>query len=318
MKLETEEDQLDRWLAPVLRDDGVNAVPHKLGRIYHKRDIAGLPLLAWERNVLAAVDVRAPNSGFTRHLALEAYHEHEVREHGGRVERVHVRLADITRWREERELRGEPHDTNQLERDLFDGRVNGADVHVERFAPRATRTAANGTLGRAPREATNARRRGSRRGERATPSSSDDPDPEPPGARLCACGCGADLDALGKNADARYANKTCAKRGQRRRDREQPDRVVERTAAPAQPVRCRCGGQAVYPLDHRWICVLCGRPIAGAFSEVNGHLGDREVLEVLAEEVRRGGRAPWVSREWRTRPMRPLAAKLRKTRKAAT
>ena len=79
-------------------------------------------------------------------------------------------------------------------------------------------------------------------------------------------------------------------------------------------MRCRCGSEAAYAIDHRYVCVPCGRPIVGAYSDVNGHHADREVLEVLAEEMRRGGRAPWVTREWRTRPSRSEAAKLRRTR----
>jgi hypothetical protein len=202
-----------------------------------------------------------------------------------------------------------------LERDAFNGRVKDAEVHVEEYVAPSARTMLTATAGRAPREATNGRRRGSRRGERATSSSSDDPDPEPPPARPCAGGCGQDLDELGKNADAIYCGKRCAKRGQRRRDREQPDRVVERTAAPGEPVRCRCRGSAAYALDNRWVCVYCARPIRGAYSDKNGHLADRGVLEVLAEEVRRGGRVPWVTREWRTRPNRSEAARLRNTHK---
>jgi hypothetical protein len=151
------------------------------------------------------------------------------------------------------------------------------------------------------------RRRGSRRTSSPTRAGPDEPDPEPPAARPCACGCGRPRQA-GKGRN--YFDDACRKRHarerkrkQRARDREQPERVAERTAAPTGRVRCggRCG-QAAYEFDHQWICRACGRPIAGAYSEVNGHLAAREVLEVLAEEARRGGRVPWVTRQWKTRP----------------
>jgi hypothetical protein len=46
--------------------------------------------------------------------------------------------------------------------------------------PTRSRVQTPARLGRAPRAATNARRRGSRRGQRSSSSSSDDPDGEPP------------------------------------------------------------------------------------------------------------------------------------------
>jgi hypothetical protein len=45
---------------------------------------------------------------------------------------------------------------------------------------------------------------------------------------------------------------------------------------------------------------------------VNGHLADPEVLQVLAEETRRGVHTPWVGREWKTRPKRELSNQLRR------
>jgi hypothetical protein len=164
--------------------------------------------------------------------------------------------------------------------------------------------------GHAPREARNDRRRGSRRGERSRSSSRDDPDPEP--SRVCGCGCGEGISHL--RPQALYLNETHRKRAQRARDRHDPERVLERTAAPGKQRRCRCRGQAAYPYDHRWICCACGRPKAGLYSEVNGRLATREVLDILAEEARRGAHTPALAREWRTRPTRELSAQLRKPR----
>jgi hypothetical protein len=89
--------------------------------------------------------------------------------------------------------------------------------------------------GRAPREARNTRRRGSRRGERATSSSSDAPD-EPPAARPCACGCGRPRQP-GKGQNY-YDPIECKRAHDRERKRDQRERDRERSgAAKARPVR---------------------------------------------------------------------------------
>jgi hypothetical protein len=123
---------------------------------------------------------------------------------------------------------------------------------------------------RAPREATNTRTRGSRRGTRAAASSSDDPDPEPPpAARLCACGCGQGISH--RRADARYVDDTHSKRSRRaqaRRDRVE-DHFDDHRHDPYRDDRerlllyavCRCNGGHILERDpelgHR--CCKCGR-----------------------------------------------------------
>jgi hypothetical protein len=74
--------------------------------------------------------------------------------------------------------------------------------------------------GRAPREARNQRQRGSRRGERATSSSSDDPGPgsEPPTRRLCAF-CNGDIPA-DRSPKATHCTDQHADRDRQRRKRE--------------------------------------------------------------------------------------------------
>jgi hypothetical protein len=137
-----------------------------------------------------------------------------------------------------------------------------------------------------------ARRRGSRRGERATSSSSDDPDPEPPAARPCACGCGHPR----QQGDNYYDPVECKRRHarerkqkQRARDRDEPNRIVERrlpglTLADL-PTKCRpgCGGEAVYEdPEGAIVCVACGRPKTRGRLRVNSY--DAHLAEV------RGGR----------------------------
>jgi hypothetical protein len=143
--------------------------------------------------------------------------------------------------------------------------------HVQALRRRALRGVSRG---HAPREARNDHHRGSRRGDRATSSSSDDPDPEPPAARPCACGCGRP-----RRPGSNYFDDECRKRHarerkrvQRRRDRENPDRVVERDTArglygmPAKP--CDCNGRHIVLADWPGHCVRCGH--------------DRPAEEVLA------------------------------------
>jgi hypothetical protein len=136
---------------------------------------------------------------------------------------------------------------------------------------------------RAPREAGNDRRRGSRRGERATSSSSDDPDPEPPAARPCACGCGRPRQpGKGQNyfdpVECKRRHARERKRTQRARDRDEPNRIVERrlpglTLADL-PTKCRpgCGGEAVYEdPEGAIVCVACGRQKTRGRLRVNGY-----------------------------------------------
>lgn len=138
---------------------------------------------------------------------------------------------------------------------------------------------------------------------------------EPPqGGRPCICGCGRDVSH--KRAGALYSDpEACRKRYQRERDRANPDRVNERDAKPDPRLRCGGCGEGAYPFDHRWWCLKCGRAIPRAYTDVNGHLAEREVLDVIAADSHRGTHKPRLAREWKTRPTRELSAKLRKTRK---
>jgi hypothetical protein len=144
---------------------------------------------------------------------------------------------------------------------------------------------------------------------RSGDSGSEDGEAEPPsttGRHPCLCGCGASLDH--KRRGAKYLNPTHRQRGQRARDHEHAGNAKERRrqdavkrGLPGKPAHCRCGGRAAYPFDHRWICVLCGLPKKDAYSEVNGHIADQAILDILREEARRGvhvGVAPW---PWRAR-----------------
>jgi hypothetical protein len=171
--------------------------------------------------------------------------------------------------------------------------------------------------GHAPREARNDRHRGSRRGERAKSSSSDDPDPESPAARHCACGCGRPRQpGKGRNyfddeCKRRHARER--KRNQRARDREDPDRVVERrleqfTLAEIEAKPCRCGGLAVPDIDGTPTCLACGRR-RGPHGRVNSY-------DTAANAMRNASRPdgeelylprPPAPREWRTRPGRKPA-----------
>jgi hypothetical protein len=85
--------------------------------------------------------------------------------------------------------------------------------------------------GRAPREARNDRRRGSRRGERATASSSDDPDPEP-AARPCACGCGRPRRPELPRPARDYFSDECGRR--HARDRQAKSRHTKRARVLAE------------------------------------------------------------------------------------
>ena len=111
--------------------------------------------------------------------------------------------------------------------------------------------------GRAPREATNARQRGSRRGERSTSSSSDDPgpDPEPPERRLCENKrCEADITH--RPALARYCDDACQQEAYR--DRLTHEHLDELNGTVAVGISCKCA-----PKGHLVIggmCFSCGHP----------------------------------------------------------
>jgi hypothetical protein len=166
------------------------------------------------------------------------------------------------------------------------------------------------------------RRRGSRRtATTARAGPGDDPDPEPPGPRSCGCGCGASIFHLA--AQARFLDSTHRKRAQRSRDREQPDRVVERRLERLTigelTRKCRCSSEAVdIDPEGACVCVACGRPrtvALGAVNDYDAHLAEvRGWMRNERAEVRKVHRHR-SARVWRTRPSRKMAAKLRKTRR---
>lgn len=109
-------------------------------------------------------------------------------------------------------------------------------VHLRQAAARKAPSGATPRTGRAQREATNARTRGSRRssasasGSRGSPDDLADPEPS---SRRCACGCGADLS--GRRPQTVYATDTCRKRSERatqaRVDRDHAAHLLARLAA---------------------------------------------------------------------------------------
>jgi hypothetical protein len=163
-------------------------------------------------------------------------------------------------------------------------------------------------------------RRGSRRFSPPTRGDPDDPDPPKP----CACGCG-----LPRRPELKYyATDDCRKRHarerkqqQRARDRDEPNRVVERrlpglTLADL-PTKCRpgCCGEAVYEdPEGAIVCVACGRLKTRGRLRVNGY--DAHLAEVRGwmRNDRAAVQHSPAPREWRTRPSRKMGAKLRKTR----
>jgi hypothetical protein len=188
------------------------------------------------------------------------------------------------------------------QRTSYELRTRG--VHV-RISTRQMRT------GRARRQATNTRIRGSRRRERSTSSSSDDPgpdpEPSPAGRRECEC-CG--LPLTGKRPQARYLNDAHRKRAQRQRDRLEPARAPERRlvllteAKAAPPVRCMCDPKG--HLVDGGVCVPCGRARGnGGVAWLAGDIPSRQLT------VHQPSRAC----EWRTRPSRSESARLRSTRR---
>ena len=141
----------------------------------------------------------------------------------------------------------------------------------------------------------------------------------PPAGRLCLCGCGASLAHL--RAHARYLNDTHRKRAQRDRDRANPERVVERELARRDPLRprwCGCCTEAgSYDLDGDPVCCHCGLRRRDARREVGIGFDFAE----RDRQMRSNGQPalrPRLKRDWRTRPGRSLATKLRKTRNPET
>lgn len=128
-------------------------------------------------------------------------------------------------------------------------------------------TGVAGKTGRQPRERTNGRHRGSRRGERASSSSSDDPggEGEPPSARPCACGCGRPRRIELDPPDRYYNTNECRRAHARDRQRESRERKLDAPGggellwAPT----CDCNGGHIlerdYDVDVAQGCAKCGR-----------------------------------------------------------
>jgi hypothetical protein len=171
--------------------------------------------------------------------------------------------------------------------------------------------------GRAPRQAANARRRGSRRSTQRSSSSSDDPDGEPPS---CACGCGRPRAAgqYYSSDECRRAHARERKRRQRARDRQNPERVAERgyklaikrAVAQGTSPHILCGLEhptfALHSPDDDVFCGVCGRWLAQPSERVNGFdktAREMQRLDKLATGERR--HEPWALRRERSAPPWP-------------
>lgn len=162
--------------------------------------------------------------------------------------------------------------------------------------------------GRAPREARNSRRRGSRRGERATASSSDDPDSDPePAERRCQNRrCQADISQ--RHVLAHYCDDACQQ--QAYRDRQIVEHLDEIEGTVTTAISCHChprrGSDAQHKLVKHGHCWKCGRPrgsITRAWVDEVGVPRSRSFVVTRALPDR-----------WKVRPTRKLSAKLRRTR----
>jgi hypothetical protein len=282
----------------------VRPIPPKLQRVIHAKATKGGKFDFQELMVWKLV-YGLENARFTEAEAREITHRFTLRVLRPIVDRIDVLSGTDEHLRDD----GQPRKLTEP--------VLLATAWLRRFPDRVP----TGTRSRESHGAKPIRRRGSRRVSAPTRGDpGDDSDPEPPAARRCACGCGRPRQpGKGQNyhdpVECRKRHARDRKRKERALDREDPDRLVARNAAPNGRVRCDCHGEAAYQFDHRWICCACGRPKPGVYSNVNGRVASPEVLAVLAEEARRGGHAPVLAREWRTRPTRKLAAKLRKAKR---
>jgi hypothetical protein len=157
--------------------------------------------------------------------------------------------------------------------------------------------------GRAPREATNTRLRGSRRkSARSSSSSGDDPPPSPTG-RSCKAGCGREIDH--RTPGARYCtDEDCGRaraadrqRGVRARDRSDSERAADRGYSRAVKLGVAadrlcdrsCGASPVNVRetpDGDVLCGVCGRWRAAPTASVNGY---DETLRDMQQLDERGG-----------------------------
>lgn len=121
--------------------------------------------------------------------------------------------------------------------------------------PTRATTPVSSTNGRAPREARNQRRRGSKRGERSKSSSSDDPEPEP--ERRCENPrCGADISHL--RSDARYCENGGACKQQAYRERLTIKKLDDLAGTVTTELSCEC--EPKHGLVDEGVCHPCGRP----------------------------------------------------------
>lgn len=172
-------------------------------------------------------------------------------------------------------------------------------------APRVVRRAESSGRPRAGHSSSSS---SSSRGDPDSESAEGDGEPPPPDLtpppRICECGCGRSI--AHKRADAQFFDNACRMRATRARER------VE-VAAPVQAKSCQCdhGDVVDYDPDHDLVCVLCGRARGAVSTRINGYDATADLMRSNGVFVRR----PRRTREWRTRPSRSEAARLRKTRK---
>jgi hypothetical protein len=247
-----------------------------------------------------------------RNLAREHLEKH-ARTHGGVLITEHRRTGVDGRRTIERTVR----------RFAPQGRRPDAPPELDRGSPR---TRARGA-GRPKAQAT-------RSSAQSGDSGSDDSESsEPPAVgRLCQLsGCDRDLPPSRPKYCCDQHADLARKRRERRRDRANPDRIaerklkrlaaaesLERLTAEELPRGCRCSNEGVYrDPEGAWICRACGRPLNVAVTTRNGY--DARMAEIREwmrndhVETRTVHRHR-VSREWRTRPTRKMAAQLRRTR----
>lgn len=146
------------------------------------------------------------------------------------------------------------------------------------------------------------RRSSARSGDSGSDSDSSEPPPAE-GRRLCECGCGESIAHLAPQA--RFLTDTHRKRA-RRRHVEPPS-----YAEQAEPCVCDCGRAVLHDPDNTVVCLLCGRAKEPAAKvKLNGFDSTAYLMASNGVYVRRRH----LLREWKTRPDRRMAARLRKTR----
>jgi hypothetical protein len=241
-------DTLDPRLAPITRSDG-NTDWLALGAIEHALRTGQL-LTAEEQVAYDTVLDEHPQAARIFSAAAHLYREHlerQIGEHGGTIFKRTVRYRDGRRSNE---------------------------CRVERFQAPGQRQAPADEMRIGARWRPRARGAGRPRAQATRPSgrsgdSGDDglAEPEPPGARRCAW-CSRDISHL--NADARVCSPKHRVYVNRARDRANPDRVAERSAARQRANGgvwthlCNCepkyNGTPKHNLVDKGLCKKCGHP----------------------------------------------------------